>query len=109
MLTGIVQASWRYIATGSSILSPKRKATFGLVGATIASKPGRPDRVEVGLDERPHLLGLEVVGVVVAGREGVRAEHDPALDLGAEARSPAGQVVGQHVTVARARPNRMPS
>ena len=47
MLTGSVQASERYIATGSSIRAPNRKATSGLVGATSASKPGRPDRVEV--------------------------------------------------------------
>ena len=39
MLTGRVQASERYIDTGSAIRAPKRKATVGLVGATSASKP----------------------------------------------------------------------
>ncbi len=39
MFTGRVQASLRYIATGSAIFAPKRNATSGLVGATIASKP----------------------------------------------------------------------
>src|SRR5205814_10682614 len=37
------------------------------------------------LYERPNLLRLDVVGVVVAGRERVRAEDHPALDLRAEA------------------------
>ena len=39
MLTGRVQASERYIATGSAIFAPNWKATVGLVGAQIASKP----------------------------------------------------------------------
>jgi len=39
MLTGSVQASDRYIATGSAIFAPKRKATDGEVGATRASNP----------------------------------------------------------------------
>ena len=39
MLTGSVQASDRYIATGSASRAPKRKATVGEVGATSASKP----------------------------------------------------------------------
>src|SRR5919205_105232 len=40
---------------------------------------------EVALDERAHLLRLEVVGVVVAGGEDVGAEHDAPLDLRPEA------------------------
>ena len=36
-------------------------------------------------DQRPHLLRLAVERVVVAGRERVRAEHDPPLGLVAEA------------------------
>ena len=39
MLTGSVQASDRYIATGSAIRAPNRNATVGEVGATRASKP----------------------------------------------------------------------
>ena len=85
MLTGSVQASARYICTGSAIRAPNGKATVGDVGATRASKPGLPEQVEVALDQRPDLLGLEVERVVVAGRQRVRAEHDPALDLGPEA------------------------
>ncbi len=40
---------------------------------------------EVPRDQRPDPLRLPVVGVVVAGGERVGAEHDPALDLVAEA------------------------
>ena len=40
---------------------------------------------EVARDQRAHLLRLAVVGVVVAGRQRVRADHDAALHLGAEA------------------------
>ena len=36
------------------------------------------------LDQRSHLLGLAVEGLVVAGRERVGSEHDPALRLVAE-------------------------
>jgi hypothetical protein len=39
MLTGSVQASERYIATGSSRRAPIGNATVGLVGASSASKP----------------------------------------------------------------------
>ena len=39
MFTGSVQASDRYIATGSAIFAPNWKATVGEVGATSASKP----------------------------------------------------------------------
>lgn len=37
MFVGIVQASARYIATGSLIFAPNFHATDGLAGATIAS------------------------------------------------------------------------
>src|SRR5690606_10954084 len=40
---------------------------------------------EVALDEGADLLGAAVVGVVVAGREGIGAQQDAALDLVAEA------------------------
>ncbi len=40
--------------------------------------------LEVGIDEAPHLLRLQVVGVVIAGRQHVGAGHDTAFDLGAE-------------------------
>ena len=43
-------------------------------------------RSKPSMMQRAHLLGLAVVGVVVAGRQRVGAEHDPPLHLGAEAR-----------------------
>ncbi len=41
-------------------------------------------RLEVAGDQRPDLLGLAVVGVVVPAGQGVGAEHDAPLDLGPE-------------------------
>ena len=49
MLAGRVQASDRYIDTGSASLAPKRKATVGLVGATSASKPWAHSRSKSAL------------------------------------------------------------
>src|SRR5687767_8378556 len=43
-----------------------------------------PGLVEVALDERAHLLRLEVVGVVVARREHVGADQDAPADLAPE-------------------------
>src|SRR5699024_5253760 len=45
---------------------------------------------EVALHEGADLLGAAVVGVVVAGREGVGAQQDAALDLVAEAGAAGG-------------------
>ena len=63
--------------------------------------------LEVLDDERAGPLRLGVVGVVVAGGEGVGADHDAALDLGAEALAAGAHVhlvevfaVGGAVTVA---------
>ena len=44
MFTGSVQASARYICTGSSIFAPNGNATCGDVGATRASKPASQSR-----------------------------------------------------------------
>ena len=63
-------------------------------------------RGEVAGDQRAHLLRLAVVGVVVARRQRVRAEDDPALDLGAEP-GLAGQrhdLLGGGAAVATRRP-----
>ncbi len=69
---------------GSPSSRRARNATVGDVGETSASKRSNA-RVVLALDHGPHLLRLAVVGVVVAGRERVRADHDPALRLVAEA------------------------
>ena len=66
------------------------------------------DRVHVGgerdvvvaADQRPHLLRLQVVGLVVARAQHVGAEHDAALHLGAEVLA-AGAVVERRQIVAR--------
>ena len=87
---GIVHTSLRYMASGSA-LAPSSNGRGG--------RRGRQQHVEalvggleVADDQRADLLGLAVVGVVVAGRQGVGAEHDAALHLGAEA-GRAGAVV----------------
>ena len=61
------------------------KAADGVAGVRIASMPAVEDLLEVALDQRAHLLRLQVVGVVVAGRQHIGADHDAALDLAAEA------------------------
>ena len=43
-------------------------------------------------DQPPDLEGLQVVGVVVAGAQRVRAEHDAALHLGAEPFGPRAAI-----------------
>ena len=85
MFGGIASTSERYIASGSSVFAPSGKATVGEVGLTSRSNCSNAAR-ELVADDRPHLLRLPVVGVVVARRERVGAEHDPALRLVAEAR-----------------------
>ena len=56
----------------------------GAVGVTTKSKRSKAAREVLG-DLRAHLLRAAVVGVVVAAGQRVGAEHDAALDLGAEA------------------------
>ena len=97
MLTGRVQASDRYIATGSASLRPEGPCHRRARRGDDRVEARRPDRVEVALDQRADLLGLQVVGVVVAGRERVGAEHDPALHLARRSRCRASQVVGEDV------------
>ena len=85
-LDGIVQTSERYIASGSWVRSPSRKATVGEVGETITSTRSKA-ALEVAPDQRAHPLGAQVVGVVVARGQGEGAEHHAPLHLGAEARA----------------------
>ncbi len=66
---------------------------LGTDGEGGGGRGGAEENVEVLIrggeridDERAHLLGLVVIGVVVPRRQGVGAEHDAPLDLGAEAR-----------------------
>ena len=96
-LAGIVARSLRYIASGSSTFSPSLNAVVGR-GRADEHVGALERRVEVARDERAHLLGLAVVGVVVAARQRVGAEDDAALHLVAE----AGLAGGAH-DVLRAR------
>ena len=81
---GSVHRSLTYIAIGSSTRSPMLERD---------ERRGRRDehvgplerRGEVARDQRAHLLRLPVVGVVVARRQRVGADHDAPLHLGAEA------------------------
>ena len=85
-LTGSVNMSFGYIASGSSSFAPIGNATVGAVGRAARRSRSNASR-EVAADQRADALRLPVVGVVVAGRQRVGAEHDPALHLGAEARA----------------------
>ena len=80
----MVKMSARYICSGSPVFSPSRKAGPGATGPATTSHRVEGG-VEVAADEGAHLLGPQVVGVVVAGAERVGAEHDAPLRLGAEA------------------------
>ena len=59
--------------------------------------------VEIALDERPHALGLVVVGVIIAGAEHVGAEHDAAFYFVAEALAPDRGVHGVQAVFRRDR------
>ena len=83
-----VYRSTRYIASGSSAISPSLNAGDG------RDRPGdqidfleRP--VEILPNQPPHLERLQIVRVVVAGAERVRAEHDPPLHFRAQILRPA--------------------
>jgi hypothetical protein len=66
--------------------------------------------LEVAANQRAHLLTLQIVGVVIAGRERESAEHDAALDLGAEALGARVRSYSSILLSAGTRnPKRMPS
>ena len=76
--------------------SPSSNATVGDVGVTTKSTCSKAASKSCD-DPRPHLLRRAVVRLVVAGREGVGADHDAALDLLAEALRPRQLVHAQQV------------
>ena len=82
-----VKMSLRYISYGSD-LAPSGNAVVGVVGVNSRCTPLSKTLGEVARDQAAHLLRLAIVGVVVAGREHVRAEEDAARDLRTEARGP---------------------
>ena len=83
MLQVTVKTSHKYICSGSPVFSPALKAGVGLVGQRITSHFSKRV-VEVPADERANFQGAEVVGVVIAAGERIRADHDPAFDFVAE-------------------------
>ena len=86
MFTVTVKMSLRYIFTGSAAMSSSAmpKAADGVAGVRMTSTPACEHLLEVALDQRAHLLRLQVIGVVIAGRQHIGADHDAALDLAAE-------------------------
>ena len=104
MLTVTVKMSFRYISTGSAALLAEREGR--------RRRRRRQDRVDAcsNASSKSRLISvrtfcaLQVIGVVIAGREHIGADHDAALDLRAEAGG-AGLLV--HVDdVAGRRPRR---
>ena len=86
MFTVTVNTSLRYISTGSARpFSPTPNAADGVAGVSIASMPLREAVLEIALDQRPHLLRAQVIGVVIAGGKHVGADHDAPAHLLAEA------------------------
>ncbi len=94
-----VKMSPRYICTGSSLLAPSSKAVLGVVGPRITSQRSNA-ALEVARDEPPHLLRLEVIGVVIAVRQHVGADQDAPLHLGAEALGARARIHVEQVGVA---------
>ncbi len=80
----MVQRSDRYMASGSADALADLEGHRGRRGRDEVVEALEGPR-EVLDDERPRPLGLGVVGIVVAGGKRVGADHDAALDLGAEA------------------------
>ncbi len=83
-LTGTVKTSFRYMAIGSSVFSPMAKAADGVVGVRITSTFLKAS-VKSRRISAAQPLRLQVIGVVIAGRQHIGADQDAALHLGAEA------------------------
>ena len=89
----------RRSCTSPSGRPPWPRASKAVVGAVAPSNTSKRlvGPVERLHHERAHPLRLRVVGVVVAGGEGVGPEHDASLDLGTEAGRARGRVHGGDV------------
>ena len=87
MLTVTVKTSLRYISTGAaSAIVVEAEGGRGRRRRQDRVDAGVEDDLEIALDQRAHLLRPEVVGVVVAGRQHVGADHDAPLDLACRSR-----------------------
>ena len=113
-LTDQLQAEWRSLLRQSGRHRDPRKAGHvdryrqdilqvhsDRIASFLALRKGRrrcrrrqdqidliPGLVEILLDQLAHFLCLEVVGIVIAGRQNIGADEDPSLDLRPEACSP---------------------
>ena len=74
----IVKMSDRYIDSGSSIFSPIRNATVGLVGVRIRSTCSKAV-LKILQDQRSHFQRLQVIRIVVAGAQSIGAQQDAPL------------------------------
>ena len=85
MFTVTVNTSFKYISTGSAPpFSPRPKAADGVAGVSMASMPCAKALLEVALDQRAHLLRAQIIGVVIAGRQHIGADHHAPAHLLAE-------------------------
>ena len=73
----------RYIVSGSSIFSPSLNAVAGATGVTITSQLSNARSKSRRISVRT-FCRLQVVRVVVTGREREGSQHDAAFHLGAE-------------------------
>ena len=82
MLTATVQTSAAYSESGSAFFSqlPRRGGRGRGEQQIVFGKGGG----KIALDQYARLLRLFVVGVVIAGTEHERAQHDAPLDFGAK-------------------------
>ena len=99
---GIVHMSLRYMPAGrrSWRRTGRRRSARS---ATAAGRTARRPRSKSSADQRADLQRLAVVGVVVAGRQGVGAEHDAPLHLVAEAGGAGGGVSSRRWSAASTR------
>ena len=87
MLTVTVKTSLRYISTGSAEpFSPMPNAAEGVAGVRIASTPSANTVSKSRLIKRADFLRAHIIGVVVAGRQHIGADHQAPPHLRAEAR-----------------------
>src|SRR3546814_14984386 len=63
---------------------PRSTRTDTLFPYTTLFRSLRPRRLEIARNQRADLLRLRVISVVIARRQHIGADHDPALDLVAE-------------------------
>src|SRR5262249_22258057 len=84
MFTVTVNTSLRYISIGSGALLADAEGGRWRRGGEDRIHAFGKDFFEIALDQRAYLLCAQVVGVVIAGRKHVGADHDAPAHLLAE-------------------------